>query len=153
MNASRSRPWLMPLILGFSLGCNALLGGFVATQQVRSLLTPQPVEQPAAPRPGLLIRAMISRLPADDAAVMRAAFREHALQIAAAQRNVLLALQRVRAVLSDQALDNAALEQSMTAARQARQEFGALLQQILIEALEHLSPEGRRAVADFRLRD
>ncbi len=142
----------MPLILGFSLGCNALLGGFVVTQQVRSLLIQPPVEQMAALRPGQLVRAMIARLPADDAAVMRAAFRDHAVEIAAAQRNVLAGLQRIRTVLGGQTLDRAALEQSMAATRLARQELGNLLQQTLLEALEHLSPDGRRVLADFPLR-
>ena len=70
------RPWFMPLILGFSLGCNALLGAFVVTQQVRGFLArPQP--QFGMPsglgRPGQAIRELIAQLPPADAAIIRSA--------------------------------------------------------------------------------
>jgi uncharacterized membrane protein len=146
-----TRPWLMPLILGFSLGCNALLGGFVITQQTRALLAPSPpsVQETMPLRPVQLIRAMIARLPRDDAAIMRDAFRGHVMDIADAQRKVLMAARDTRAVLAAPVLDRSALEQAVAAQGEARAGVGNLLRQVMVPALERLSPEGRRAIAGF----
>lgn len=155
MIAPAHRPWLVPLILGFSLGCNALLGAFVITQQVRSFFAepePQNAAPPGLTRPGQAIRELISRLPPSDATIIRAAFRDRASDIGEAQRKVFEALRQTRGELLRQPEDPEALRRAMLALADARRQLGVLVEQILEPALERISPEGRHAIADFWVR-
>ena len=132
------------LAIGFmiSLALNLVFGGFFLARMV-------PTDEPQVVRTASeRAFARIERLlPEDDALILRGIFNNHAVQFQDLQDEFLEALGAVSAALDSDQFDSGRLAEAMAEARAKRSSFGDLVIQTFVEAMEGVSPEGRRMVA------
>jgi|AGTN01.1.fsa_nt_gi hypothetical protein len=129
-------------LLVASLALNVFLG---VTLGMRAFHAPPP------PRPERAIEEMARSLPAADAQILRDALNTH--------RGVLEGEEdddprqyheRMRRILLAEPFDAEAFRQMASEFHARRERVGSVLGEILADALPRMSPEGRKAMADFR---
>lgn len=149
--------WLRVGLLG-SLALNVLLAAFLSgawwRARVAGTFLPAALvgDAPAMrTSEGLLQRAVLS-IPRADRRVLRGIIASHAGELLADQRDFLDAVRAVRMAAMAEPVDPAALRAAVRAARLKRQEIGQPVEDMIVEAATRLSPEARRALAEFRPR-
>jgi uncharacterized membrane protein len=152
LSSSAQGGHLRYLLLG-SLMLNLLFAGAagaMALQRVHAVAL-QPV---AGIRHGIANRIdrIAASLPASDAAIMRGAFRAEAAELAAAETEVRLAQETVRERMRAQPFDAAAVRAAMAQTSQAREHYYHLVHEIVSGATAKMSPDGRKALADWPIR-
>jgi len=143
--------------VGLSIALNLFLVGFVGAH-----LLPfgTPATQSAAitgdTEPGAplreAIRQVIERLPTGDARLLREAFAARLPELGTLQRQARQAAERVRQDIGQPTLDTAKLRADLTALHDARQKIRPVIDDILLDALPRLSPQGREILSQARLR-
>ncbi len=97
--------------------------------------------------PQAVVQAMASRLPAADATILRAAFARSAPDLARMAERRRQTHEALTATLTDARFDVATFERQMDESRTQRQAMTALMADMLRQALEAMSPDGRAAFA------
>jgi uncharacterized membrane protein len=138
------------LLLG-SLTLNLVLvgaAGAVALQHSSSAAAPKPI---VGIKRGIEshLNQIAASLPADDARIMRAAVRADAVKLAAAETEVRLSEEAVRNSLRAEPFDPAAVRNAMAETNQARDRFFQLVHNAVATATARMSPDGRKALADW----
>jgi uncharacterized membrane protein len=146
----KGAPRVRYLLLG-SLALNLVLAGAagaVAFQHSSSAATPKPI---AGIKRGIEshLAQIAASLPADDARIMRAELRADALRLATAQTEVRLSEEAVRNSLRAEPFDPAAVRNAMAEDNQARDRFFRLVHDAVASATAKMSPDGRKAIADW----
>lgn len=139
--ASFGRNRVLAFLLLASLCLNALLAAYVGTQWLKSsraaLITAAP------PR---LMELVASRLSKSDADVLWKVFRTKEERFTAAQADYKKALHAAVNVLAEPTLDEEALRQRLTDARNKRMVVGDLVIETFSEAMPEISAEGRQSL-------
>lgn len=134
-----SKPTLWLLVA--SLALNVFLGVVIGTH----LLTPPP-----PPRPERMIEEMAEALPAADARILREVLNAKRDTLAEGRGDPRQFHERFRQILLTEPFDMEAFKRLESEFRANREHVGTVLGGILAEALPRMSPEGRKALADFR---
>lgn len=141
------------LALMVSLGLNLLLAGFVSVHWVRVHMFHHGLPMLGAPGGGggRSIEGMFQRaatgLPPADAAVLQSALGAHAADLAAAQRDYTADTDAMRAALLADPFDAGKWRATVDAARDARQRLGPLVEAVMLDAVPHMSADGRQILA------
>ena len=128
------------LLIG-SVCLNLVLGGYIAVQ----LLAAERRPMAAMLTPRLLDR-VASQLPPADADILRQVFRRKEAEIRAARTDLDKAIAEALAQLGQPELDVVKLRSAVETAREKRNSQGDILLEGFFEALERISPEGRKAL-------
>jgi uncharacterized membrane protein len=128
------------LLLG-SVCLNLVLGGYIAVQLVAA--ETRPVAAMLTPR---LLDRVASQLPPQDADILRQVFRRRALEVRTARAELDKAIAEALEQLGQPELDVAKLRAAVENAREKRNRQGDILLEGFFEALERISPEGRKAL-------
>ena len=128
------------LLIG-SVCLNLVLGGYIAVQ----LLTAErrPIAAMLTPR---LLDRVASQLPPQDADILRQVFRSKEVEVRAARADLDKAIAQALEQLGQPELDIAKLRSAVETAREKRNRQGDVLLEGFFEALERISPEGRKAL-------
>ena len=92
---------------------------------------------------------MAGGLPAKDGAILREAFAARAGEFERAESVHRTLPDRVRGILRTDPLDVAALSTAFAEASEAHATMDAALGAAMVEAAERMSPQGRRALAEW----
>jgi len=132
---------LTRLLLIGSVCLNLVLGGYIAVQ----LLTTErrPVAALLTPR---LLDRLASQLPPQDADILRQVFRRRAMEVRTARADLDKAIAEALEQLGQPELDVVKLRSAVDNAREKRNRQGDILLEGFFEALERISPEGRKAL-------
>jgi len=141
------------LLVG-SLTLNLVLmgaAGAVAYQHSSSATAPKPI---AGIRRGFESHfdRIAASLPADDARIMRAQLHADAVKLAAAETEVRLSEEAIRNSLRAEPFDPAATRTAMAESNRARDRFFQLVHDAVAAATAKMSPDGRKAIADWPTR-
>jgi uncharacterized membrane protein len=131
--------WAAGLLLG-SLCLNVALGTYVAVQWLR----PELQLQLAAAAPPRLMERVANRLPAQDADILRRAFRSRQGEFAQSQAEYQQALLAAVGTLAQPKLDASVLRSAVMQARDKRLKVGDLVIDTFVEAFTQMSPKGRQ---------
>lgn len=126
--------------LTLSLACNVFLGALVGTH-----LAHGPKGGP--PRPERILDDMVQVLPPADAGILRTAIEAHRGELVG---EVEPPFQKLRQVLSTEPFDLDAFKKVESEFRAKRELVGAVIGQVMVEALPKMSAEGRKRLAEFR---
>jgi uncharacterized membrane protein len=139
-------PWLLPV----SLALNLFLVGAAGAVAIRSSGT-VPLSNVARIDANAMDRVsrMASSLPINDAQVMRQQLRHDAVKVAAAQTDLRLAQEQVRATLRAQPFDLDAMRAAMTQVQATREKYHTILQDMFAVAAVKMSEVGRNKLADW----
>jgi len=111
------------------------------------------VRGPAAPTYDRNVFVRIDRLaatlPAADASKMRAEIASHHDEVEATQAKYRAAQDMIRETLRQVPFDAAAMRAAMAQTRAARQNFDQAIQGVVALAAAGMSPDGRKALADW----
>lgn len=129
-------------LLVASLALNVFLAVAVGT---RFFLPP-----PSPPGPERIIEEMAQSLPASDAQILRAALDAHRGSLDDGKDDPRRHHERMRQILLTEPFDSEAFLNLTSEFHARRERVGEVLGEILADALPRLSPEGRKALADFR---
>jgi uncharacterized membrane protein len=132
---------LLRALLFGSVCLNLVLGGYITVQ----LLTAErrPVAAMLNPR---LLERVASQLPPADADILRQVFRRKEMEVRAARADLDKAIAQALEQLGQPELDMAKLRAAAEAAREKRNRQGDILLEGFFEALERISPDGRKAL-------
>ncbi|MDE1145537.1 MAG: periplasmic heavy metal sensor [Azospirillaceae bacterium] len=145
------------LLLTLSLALNLFLLAFVGAQQwrERAVLRMLPPSVAATPGGNALASAFIDlaeNMPADDRRLLREAILSHMAQLEQAQAGFIQAMDQVRAEIDRTPLDDDALRAAIANARTQRQPLGLVLEDIMMDVVPKMSPEGRHVLGHYRER-
>lgn len=150
----RLTPGRLRAILAVSIALNLFLGALVGAQrwravQLQRLATPAVglVEGRGIQDPEGTLQEFLARLSPDDAAILQGAARARLGALMNARRDFVAAAQRTREAIVRDPVDPAAVREAIAEARRQRQRFGPLLEDILLDAVPRMTPEGRRVLA------
>jgi uncharacterized membrane protein len=135
--APASRWWLFG-----SLALNLFFIGLAIAFFVRE---PAPLDRSVSAR----VERLASTLPAPDADKLRAEFKAKRAGVEGARAEYEAARDGIRAVLRREPFDAAAMRAAMAKTRAARQDFDVVLQGVIAQAAENMSPAGRQKLADY----
>ncbi|MDR3436343.1 periplasmic heavy metal sensor [Telmatospirillum sp.] len=137
MSTSRFRfRWLLPASLTLNVFlCAALIAHLGWDRR----------HQPPPP-PGTMLDQMARDLPPEDAQILRQSLAPSLSEIDKAHRAEEGLPQRLQAILGREPFDKAAFKELLVQSQRARE----ILNEVLPEAIEKLSPEGRRRLAVWR---
>ncbi|MEA1674160.1 periplasmic heavy metal sensor [Nitrospirillum sp. BR 11163] len=138
-----------------SLALNLFLLAFLGAQQWRQrtalgALPPVLARSAAGNALATLVGQLAEQLPAGDRSLLRGAIVSHMAQLEAAQGRFTAAMDQVRTEIDRTPLDPDALRAAMANAREQRQPIGPVLEDIMMEVLPKMSPEGRHVLARYR---
>jgi uncharacterized membrane protein len=94
------------------------------------------------------IDRIASRLPPDDAEIIKSELRADSVSVAAVQADLRLSQDAVRKSLRAQPFDPEAMQAAMTENRMARQRADGLLHDMIVAAATKMSDAGRNKLAD-----
>lgn len=137
MDLSKLARWLLPA----SLALNAFLAGMMTTH----LLHDGPPRHGGPPPPERIVDEMARRLPTADGRILRDAMARRLPELEASWRDDREAPDRMRGILRSDPFDEAAFRRQLL----AREAVGRMLAEVLPDAVAKMSPEGRRALADW----
>jgi uncharacterized membrane protein len=128
------------LLVG-SVCLNLALGGYIAVQVLRP--EPRPIASFLMPQ---IIERIAGQLPPQDADILRQVFRGRQADVLAARVQLDKAIAQALVQLGRPELDLAQLRAAVDLARDKRNLQVNLLLEGFFEALERMSPEGRKAL-------
>ncbi|WP_044560960.1 periplasmic heavy metal sensor [Azospirillum sp. B4] len=143
------------LALILSLALNLFLLAFLGAQQWRQqvalhALPPAIAGTPAGSALANLLSQLAEQLPTEDRRLLRTAFVSHAAQFQEAQARFAAAMDQVRTEVDRTPLDIDALRAAIANAREQRQPMGPVLEDIMMDVLPKMSPEGRHVLSHYR---
>jgi uncharacterized membrane protein len=141
MRGIRQAGWLLPA----SLALNVFLIVFVLVGLRPLLFGPGPGPRP----PQEMVQKMAEGLPSHDGAILREAFAARAGEFDRADVVLRALPERVRAILRAEPLNVEALTAAFASTSEARTNMDSALGAAMVEASGKMSPEGRRALAEF----
>ena len=113
-----------------------------------ALLVREPPPQP--PRNvATRIEELAKSLPPDDGTKLRGAYARDHTAVNVARAGYEKAREGIREVLRREPFDAAAMQDAMSKTRAARQQFDQALQGMIAKSASEMSPEGRKAMADW----
>lgn len=98
-----------------------------------------------------LIARLSDRLPPQDAALLRQAFVARLPDLVRLQRQSFEAVEQVRRDVGEPSYDDAKVRADMDSARASAQKIRPVVEEILLDVLPRMSPEGRKALSEIRL--
>ncbi len=135
-------------LLLWSLALNAFLICGIAAFLLSSALH-QPMS-PGKGGPAYQFERLASRLPAEDASVLRTEFGKKSEAVDEAHTAAHRARDNVRLTLSAQTYDAEAARKAMSEAEAASLRLNQLLQNVIVSAAAKMSPTGRSKLADWQ---
>ncbi|WP_186455772.1 periplasmic heavy metal sensor [Nitrospirillum pindoramense] len=146
---------MLRLVFILSLALNLFLLAFLGAQQWRQravlgALPPTLARSAAGNALATIIGQLAEQLPPEDSRLLRDAILSHMGQLEAAQGRFADAMSQVRAEIDRTPLDPDALRAAMAHAREERQPISPVLEDIMMEVLPKMSPEGRHILARYR---
>lgn len=135
------------LLLLASLCLNVALGAYVGAQWLQPEWVPKDVVTPVR-----LIERVASRLPPEDAAILRRNFQARQTEIQPLQQAYVAALMNTLRLTGQTELDKPALEAAVRDAREKRIKIGDAVIDTFVETLEQISTKGRRQLAGAMFR-
>jgi uncharacterized membrane protein len=139
------RPRASALLLG-SLFLNVVLGSYVAVQA----LIAEPRRPPGGPQQ--MLARLVERLPPADAAIVREAYLAKEPDILAAEMASQRARARAKEIVGRPELDMDALRVAAKDIGEQRMRLRELVFGLMIETMQHISPETRMKLAREDLR-
>ncbi|RJF77160.1 periplasmic heavy metal sensor [Rhodopseudomonas palustris] len=127
------------LLLLASLCLNVALGAYVGAQWLQPEWAPN-----SAGTPIRLIERVATRLPSDDAEILRRNFQARQPQLQPLQAAYMAALMKTLRLTGQAELDKPALQAAIKDAREKRIRIGDEVIDTFVETLEQISPKGRR---------
>lgn len=104
---------------------------------------------------GQVVQAVLDQagdqLPAEDARLLRQALTERSAELIRLQRQSRQAMEQLRRDIAQQPYDDAPVRTDLAALAQARQAIRPLVEDMLLELLPRLSPQGRQVLSRLRL--
>jgi len=138
--------WLLPVSLALNLVFAGAAGlSFLRHSQAVPL---EPVTHMTRSAEQRLDRIATS-LPDSDAQIMRSAIRAEAAKVVAAQASLRLSQEDVRNSLRAEPFDPAAVRAAMAETNAARDNYYAVLHDVIASAAAKMSPVGRSKLADW----
>lgn len=126
-----------------SLAANVFLGVVVGIHLSRGPKGPPP-------RPERILDEMADILPAEDARILRAAMEAHRNDFIEPRDEPRRHHEQMRQALVAEPFDVEAFRRATSDFRAKRERMGAHIDDVLIDALPKISPEGRKRLAEFR---
>lgn len=146
---SRLTAWL----IGVSIALNLFFAAFLGAQAWRAHHR-GPEADIAGERGGAfaqgIIRQLAEKLPPADARLLRNSFLTRLPAILAAQAQALDGLERLRSDIAQEPLDMDKVRADMQPIQDGRQKSRAVVEEVLVEILPRLSPQGRQALSQYR---
>ena len=137
------------LLVG-SLALNLFFVGAVGALAARHYLAPPAASLATLDRSvAARIERLAVTLPANDADILRAEFRDRQASVEAVQVSYRQAQDRIRAALRAQPFESEPLRAAMTETRAARGDFDRSLQDVIAVAAGKMSVAGRDRLADW----
>ena len=96
------------------------------------------------------IERIASVLPEADAEKLRGQFQANKIAVETARRNYDASRESIREILRREPFDAEAMRAVLAERRAARQNYDQVLYGVLVTAVEQMSPQGRRDLADWR---
>jgi uncharacterized membrane protein len=134
-------------ILLASLCANVALAAYIGVQWS------QPADLPGVALPGRMVERLAARLPEPDAAALRQIYRDKQPELQPLQADYLRALLNTMRLARQPELDKEALRAAVRESRDKRVKIGDAMIESFIDALERISPEGRKQLLRGNLRD
>lgn len=149
--------WLL-LVLGISLGLNLFVGGFLIGDELQEHRHPPrgDWERPHADNDRVVfgfVDRLATALPKDDRKEFMRVMETYRGELAAATMRVRQARQKVRGAIGADNFDRSALESALAEVGSNMQDMQKVLHGALADAVSHLSPEARKALANWEPRD
>ncbi|MBW6400052.1 periplasmic heavy metal sensor [Roseomonas sp. HJA6] len=150
-------PRRLRVMVAMSIGLNLFLVAIIGAQRWRAVQ----LERMAAPNVGALeaqvlrdpergLGLLSAGLSERDSTILRDAIRIRLADLLVARRDFAAAVDLARSEIARDPVDLAALRESIERARRQRQRFGPLLEEIILDAVPRMSPEGRQALSRLR---
>jgi uncharacterized membrane protein len=144
-------------ILAVSIALNLFLVALVGAQRWRAVQQQRmavPVigalERRGLQDPQGTLQQLAGRLPRDDAALLLGASRERLAELLSARASFISAVEQAREEIARDPVDSFALQAAIAEARRQRQRLGPVLEDILLDAVPRMTPEGRRVLSQMR---
>lgn len=128
------------ILLALSIGLNLFLIGWEVTQHLSA-----PTYAKPDPAPETVAEAIASALPSADGDILRQAFAEKRQSLQDARQRYLVAVDRVRHVLSVEPFDQDAFREAITQLRTTRQAERLIFGDTMRDVIPRMSPQGRQA--------
>jgi uncharacterized membrane protein len=146
----RAGKWVL-LALFLSLGLNLFIGGFVVAHRFHRPPHEFADQRPPNERPGMhaFVDRMASTLPAADRDQFLSVIAGYKAEMATAEKQVHDARQKVRDAVAADPFDRTALESAFGDVRARMQDMQKVMHGALADAISHLSPDARKALAEW----
>lgn len=128
------------ILLALSIGLNLFLIGWEVTQHLGA-----PTYAKPDPAPETVADTIADALPSADGDIVRRAFAEKRQSLQEARQRYLVAVERVRRVLSSEPLDREAFQEAITQLRATRQAERLIFGDTMRDVIPRMSPQGRQA--------
>ncbi len=128
------------IVLALSIGLNLFLIGWEVTQHLGAPSYAKP-----DPAPETVAETIAGDLPPADGEVLRRAFGEKRQTLQEARRRYLVAVERVRQVLSTEPLDQEVFLAAIAELRTTRQAERKIFGDTMLDVIPRMSPQGRQA--------
>jgi hypothetical protein len=153
----RLTPGRLRVIVVISIALNLFLVALVGAQgwqaiQLRRMAVPaiSALERQGLQDPEGTLERLGGQLSRDDAAILLGAARARLGALLSVQADFVAAVERTRAEIARDPIDPDGLRAAIAEARRQRQRFGPLLEDILLDAVPRMTPDGRRVVSQMR---
>ncbi len=153
----RLTPARLRMILVASITVNLFLVALVGAQawkamELRRMAMPaiSEFERQGLQDPEGTLRRLGAGLSREDAAILVAAAGARLDSLLSVKADFVSAVDRAREEIARDPADPAGLRLAIEEARSQRQRFGPLLEEILLDAVPRMTPEGRRALSQMR---
>jgi uncharacterized membrane protein len=150
----RLTPGRLRGILVVSIAVNLFLAALVGAQrwqavQLRRMAVPaiSALERQGLQAPETTLERLGAALSRDDAAILLGAARARLGTLLSMKADFVAAAEHVRREIARDPVDPAGLRVAIAEARRQRQRFGPLLEDIVLDAVPRMSPEGRRVLS------
>jgi uncharacterized membrane protein len=152
--ASRFTTWSRATTPSLALVCSIVLNIVLAIYIADSVLGRETCAENVTNMPGLfeIIASAESRLPRQDADVLREIYRAKQSQLLSTQSAFIILMARTVTILGQAQLDTAALRAVVDDAREKQMQLNNIVLEIFLAASERFSPEARQQlVAQYKL--
>lgn len=139
----------MRWVIGISLALNLFLLAFLGVQGYRWRVAERQIVSGGLVE--VAINQVSSKLPPEDARILRSSFMPHLVELATLQRQWLRAVEETRRDIGAQPFDAAKFKADLQAVREARSRISPVIEEVLLKAVPRLSDAGRQAISRYRL--
>lgn len=153
----RLTPGRLRGILVASVAVNLFLAAIVAAQgwqavQLRRMAVPAitALERQGLREPEGTLERLGAELSRDDAAILLGAARARLAALLSVKVDFAAAVEHARQEIVRDPVDPVRLRSAIAEARRQRQRFGPLLEDIVLDAVPRMSPEGRRMLSQVQ---